>query len=68
MNERYYKVLRARSLPLLKKLLSEKQAQGWEAVGNLDLLQGEYAQPIRFTGYEDDVTETITVRDINSDG
>ena len=67
MNEKYYKVLRSNSLSTLEELLSESINRGWEPIGNLDLLDGEYAQPIKFTVYEDDTTEIITVNDISID-
>ena len=67
MNERYFKVLRSNSLSTLQELLSESINQGWEPIGNLDLLDGEFAQPIKFTDYEDDTTEIITVKDISID-
>lgn len=67
MNERYYKVLRSNSLSTLQELLSEAEIQGWEPVGNLDLLNGVYVQPVKFTIYEDDSTEIITVRDTRID-
>lgn len=67
MSERYYKVLRSNSLSTLQQLLSEAEIQGWQRVGGLDLLDGEYAQPVKFTDYEDDTTEIITVRDTRID-
>jgi hypothetical protein len=67
MNDKYYKVLRSASVSDLKELLSEVKSQGWEPVGKLDLLDGEYAQPVKFISYEDDVTEIITIRDTRND-
>ena len=36
-------------------------------MGNIDLLDGEYVQPIKFSDYEDDPTEIITVWDYSID-
>ena len=67
MSERYFKVLRSKSLESLHELLSSAENQGWKPVGNIDLLDGEYVQPIKFSDYEDDPTEIITVWDYSID-
>ena len=67
MSESYYKVLRSRSLESLHKLLSDAESQGWHSIGNIDLLNGEYAQPIKFSHFDDDPTEIITVKNYEID-
>jgi len=67
MNEHYYKVLRAKSIESLHDLVSIAESQGWNPVGNIDLLDGEYVQPIKFSDYEDDTTEIITIRNDSID-
>ena len=61
MSEKYYKVLRSGSLSHLHQLLMDARMSGWEPVGDLDLFDGVYVQPIKKNDYEDDTTEIITV-------
>ena len=65
MSERYFKVLRSDSLSHLQQLLSDAIKRGWEPVGNHDLFNGEYAQAIKLSDYEDDTTEVITIKDVS---
>ena len=67
MSERYYKVLRSNSLKSLQDLLSIAENQGWEAIGKIDILNGEYTQPIKYSDYDDDPTEINTVTDYDDD-
>ena len=66
MNDIYYKVLQSGSLPHLQRLLEKAKTNGWQPVGNIDLFKGKFVQPIKFSGYEDDTTEMITVENVEN--
>jgi len=61
MNETFFKVLRCSSLEELYLQLEEAALNGWKPVGNTEIFEGEYVQPINIKVALDD-TEEITER------
>ena len=59
MLERDFKVLRCSSMSELNLLLQEYSITGWKPIGDTEVFDGEFAQPIKIT-FDLDDTEEIT--------
>lgn len=59
MQERDYKVLRCSSLSELNLLLNEYIIVGWKPIGDTEVFNGEFVQPIQIN-FNLDITEEIT--------
>ncbi len=59
MAELEYKVLRSSSISELNLMLDELTNKGWKPVGNIEVFDDEFVQPIRIL-ISLDVTEEIT--------
>jgi len=62
MSASYYKAIRSDSLLHLQKILTEAKMRGWEAIGEIDMFDAVYVQPIKLTDYDDVTTEVIIAK------
>ena len=59
MSEKDFKVLRCSSMSELNLLLQEYSIAGWKPIGDTEVFDCEFVQPIKIT-FEQDDTEEIT--------